>query len=54
MFGHISGAHLNPAVTIATVYLGYVKLCTSLIYFLAEFSGAIVGFALLKVSINYN
>lgn len=49
MFGHISGAHLNPAVTIATVYLGYVKLTVSIIYFLAEFSGALAGFALLKV-----
>lgn len=50
IFGHISGAHLNPAVTIATVYLGYLKFTVSLIYFLAEFTGAIAGFALLKVS----
>ncbi|KAI7815656.1 Entomoglyceroporin-3 [Rhyzopertha dominica] len=49
MFGHISGAHLNPAVTIASVFLGYLKITLLPLYFLAEFTGALAGFALLKV-----
>lgn len=40
---------MNPAVTIATVYLGYLKPILAPLYFVAEFAGAIAGFALLKV-----
>lgn len=49
MFGHISGAHLNPGVTMATVFLGILKPLTAVIYIVAQFVGAILGFALLKV-----
>ncbi|KAF2891714.1 hypothetical protein ILUMI_14459, partial [Ignelater luminosus] len=46
--GHISGAHLNPQVTIAAVILGKIKPLLSLVYFMAEFIGALLGFWLLK------
>lgn len=51
IFGHISGAHLNPAVTIAAVFLGYLKPELAVIYFGAQFSGAILGFSALKALI---
>lgn len=51
IFGHISGAHLNPAVTIASVFLGYLKPESAIVYFAAQFSGAILGFGALKALI---
>lgn len=48
MFGHISGAHLNPAVTMASVMLGYVRPSYTPIYISAQFIGALLGFILLK------
>jgi len=46
--GHISGAHLNPQVTMAAVILGKLKPTLAPVYFVAEFVGAILGFGLLK------
>ncbi|CAG9863152.1 unnamed protein product [Phyllotreta striolata] len=48
-FGHISGAHLNPAVTFAAVFLKVVSPLMSLVYISAQFFGGILGFALLKL-----
>lgn len=48
IFGHISGAHLNPAVTVAAVVLGYVPYLLAPIYVVAQVIGAVLGFALLK------
>lgn len=50
MIAHISGAHLNPAVTIATVIFGHLKPLMGLVYIIAQFAGATLGFGLLKVS----
>ncbi|KAJ8976591.1 hypothetical protein NQ317_004689 [Molorchus minor] len=47
-FGHISGAHLNPAVTIAALLNNVMSLPMGVVYFIAQFIGAISGFALLK------
>jgi glycerol uptake facilitator protein len=38
-----SGAHLNPAITIAFVPLGKISLATAIGYLIAQFGGAIVG-----------
>jgi aquaporin related protein len=48
-FGHISGAHLNPAVTIATVIFGILKPVMGLVYVIAQFIGATLGYGLLKI-----
>ena len=41
--GHISGAHLNPAVTIALAYSGSFQWSEVPLYILAQFLGAFVG-----------
>jgi len=41
--GHISGGHINPAVTLAFVVLGEQSIVSGLLYWVAQFFGAIVG-----------
>ncbi|KAJ8942301.1 hypothetical protein NQ318_005619 [Aromia moschata] len=47
-FGHISGAHLNPAVTIAAVLNNILTPKMGIVYVVAQFLGALFGFAILK------
>jgi len=49
MIGHISGAHLNPAVTIGAVIMGLKSIPTGAIYILGQLIGATVGYGTLKV-----
>lgn len=45
-YGHISGAHLNPAITIGLLVGGKVKIDRAIYYLIAQFLGGIVaGFA---------
>ncbi|XP_063747649.1 aquaporin-4-like [Eleginops maclovinus] len=46
-FGHISGAHINPAVTAAMVVTRKISLSKAIFYVLAQCLGAIVGAAIL-------
>lgn len=46
-FGHISGAHINPAVTTAMVVTRKLSLAKAVFYLLAQCGGAIVGAAIL-------
>lgn len=48
IFGHISTAHLNPAVTAASVVLGNTTPFMAVVYLLSECIGACLGFGLLK------
>jgi aquaporin NIP len=48
-FGHISGAHMNPAVTISFYVIGEFKREDLLGYISAQILGAIVGSALLYI-----
>ncbi|XP_014214758.1 aquaporin AQPcic-like [Copidosoma floridanum] len=48
-FGHISAAHINPAMTVGAVVLGKKTIREGLVYFVAQAFGAILGFGLLKV-----
>src|SRR4030095_726735 len=41
--GHISGAHYNPAVTLAVLIRGRIKLNASLIYMVSQVAGAIAA-----------
>ncbi|XP_044150466.1 aquaporin-4-like isoform X2 [Bufo gargarizans] len=46
-FGHISGAHLNPAVTIALLCTRNITLAKALFYIMAQSLGAVLGAGLL-------
>lgn len=42
-FGPLSGAHFNPAVTLAEVFLGHLSWRAAPMYWLAQTSGALCG-----------
>ena len=42
-FGHISGAHINPAVTFGLALNGTVKWGEAVVYWVAQFAGAILA-----------
>lgn len=46
-FGHISGAHVNPALTLAMLCTRRVSALRAALYLLAQCGGAIAGAALL-------
>ncbi|BET02463.1 Major intrinsic protein [Nesidiocoris tenuis] len=47
IFGHISAAHLNPAVTLAFYVLGHISIPMVCVYFAAQIMGAIMGVGVL-------
>ena len=46
-FGHISGGHINPAVTAAMLVTRKISLAKAIFYVLAQCLGAVVGAAVL-------
>ncbi|OXU29363.1 hypothetical protein TSAR_010656 [Trichomalopsis sarcophagae] len=48
-FGHISEAHVNPAMTVGAVVLGKKTIRVAAAYFVAQVVGSLLGFSLLKV-----
>jgi len=46
--GHVSGCHINPAVTIAMLVTGKIHLVKAVLYMLVQCVAAIVGIAVLK------
>ncbi|KMQ96817.1 aquaporin -like protein [Lasius niger] len=48
--GHISGAHINPAITVATVILGKKSLLMAGFYIIAQCLGSLIGYGLLKMT----
>ena len=46
-WGKRSGAHLNPAVTVAMTRLGHVQRWDAVFYVLAQFAGGLAGVALM-------
>ncbi|XP_066470224.1 aquaporin-2-like [Tiliqua scincoides] len=45
--GHVSGAHINPAVTVACLVGSHVSLLRAIFYIVAQLLGAVTGAALL-------
>jgi MIP family channel proteins len=48
-YGHISGAHVNPAVTLAQLITRYITVDRAVVYMVAQFIGAIVAALLIVV-----
>ncbi|XP_058798982.1 aquaporin AQPcic-like [Phymastichus coffea] len=46
---HISGAHINPVITVGAVVCGQQSLLSALVYFMGQTAGGIVGYGLLKL-----
>lgn len=47
IFGHISGAFMNPAVTLAALLWGSISISQAIAYVIAETIGALLGFGIL-------
>lgn len=52
VFGHISGAHVNPAVTFGLALSGRLKWGQAAFYWLAQFAGASAAAALLHYAVT--
>ncbi|CAH2105730.1 unnamed protein product [Euphydryas editha] len=46
-FGHISGAHMNPSVTLSAIIWGSMPIPLGIMYVIAQGAGSIVGYGLL-------
>ncbi|XP_050667798.1 aquaporin-like [Leptidea sinapis] len=46
-FGHLSGAHMNPAVTLAAVIWGQTSIVSGILYFMAQCTGSTIGYGIL-------
>ncbi|KAM8711734.1 hypothetical protein ACLKA7_012273 [Drosophila subpalustris] len=53
-FGSISGAHLNPAITLAAFIYGALNWYMSIAYLVAQVAGALIGYGLLKAVLPLN
>lgn len=51
-YGHISGTHINPAVTFALALTGTVKWGQAVFYWIAQFAGAIFAAFMLKIIVE--
>jgi glycerol uptake facilitator-like aquaporin len=49
---HVSGGHINPAVTIAMIVTSNITIIKGILYILVQCLGSTVGSAILRVSRN--
>lgn len=47
-YGHISGTHINPAVTFGLLIAGEIRFGTAIGYWIVQFAGGIAGALMLK------
>lgn len=52
IYGHISGAHINPAVTLGHAANGNIKWSDAAVYWVAQFSGAALAAFLLRMFVS--
>lgn len=52
MYGHISGAHVNPAVTAGLLVGGKIDLMKAVYYWVAQFAGAIIAAVVLNIIVS--
>ncbi len=48
-YGHISGTHINPAVTLGLLIAGEIQIAAAIGYWIVQFLGGIMGAVLLNV-----
>lgn len=53
-YGHISGAHFNPAVTAGLLVGGKITLVSAAYYWVAQFAGGILGALVLSIILGSN
>ncbi|CAG2115167.1 unnamed protein product, partial [Medioppia subpectinata] len=46
-FGHVSGCHINPAVTLGVLIDGQIDILKAVVYWIAQFLGAVLGASIL-------
>lgn len=51
-YGHISGSHINPAVTFGLVLNNTIKWAEAVVYWVAQFAGAIIAAYVLKIIVD--
>ncbi|KAF9974449.1 hypothetical protein BGZ73_002134 [Actinomortierella ambigua] len=49
-FFRISGAHLNPAITLSSLITGHITVPKAILYFIAQLLGAMLGAALARAT----
>lgn len=54
LFGHISGSHINPALSVAAVILGEMSFPLALLYTVAQCSGATFAYSLTRTILPSN
>nr|UQZ09755.1 aquaporin [Agriphila aeneociliella] len=47
VFGHLSGAYMNPFVTVTAVIWGRISIIVGIIYIIMELAGASIGYGIL-------
>ena len=47
-YGHISGTHINPAVTLGLLIAGEIRIAAAIGYWIVQFAGGILGAFALK------